>query len=237
MENKAKWGAQEAVALALIITVTVLIVYSMFGFGVLKFKLWSNEFYSSYTRYMIVIPIIEVLVLIETVLFARYKHASLNDLGLKLTSSKTIFRVLAALMPLYLATAIVTYVLTNIFGHDPMAETFTLEAVPKDIFQLILYLIMYMVLVGPAEEFAFRGFIQKGFENTYGKNKGLLIASFLFGLPHIINYPYNAATATATGLVLGYVWQKTDQNTTATAILHGVFNSIGAILVYLGIIS
>jgi hypothetical protein len=106
--------------------------------------------------------------------------------------------------------------------------------IPRDSFQLLAYVIINLILVGPAEELAFRGFVQKGFENSFGKIKGLLIASVLFGLPHIANYPYNAATASASGLVLGYVWQKTGQNTTATAVIHGIFNSIGVILVYLG---
>lgn len=237
MENQPKWGAKTAIAAALTITVTVFIIHSVFGLGVFQFKFWHIEFYSPFTRYMIVVPIIEVLILVETLLFARYKHVSLNDLGLIKTTPKTMARVLAALMPLYLATAIVTFVLTNVFGPDPMAESFTSAAVPRNLIQLVAYLLIYMVLDGPAEELAFRGFVQKGLENTYGEQKGLLIASLLFGLPHIINYPYNAATATATGLVLGYVWQKTGQNTTATAVLHGIFNSIGVILVYLGIIT
>ena len=79
--------------------------------------------------------------------------------------------------------------------------------------------------------------MQQGFENSFGKLNGLLIASFLFGLPHLANYPYNAATAFTDGLVLGYFWQKTGQNTTTvTAVIHGIFNSIGVILVYLGIL-
>jgi hypothetical protein len=233
MENQPKWGAKIAVAGALTITVTVFIVHSIFGFGIFQFTSWHVELYSPFTRYMIVVPIIEVLILAETLVFARYKSASLKDLGLIRTTPKTLARVLAALMPLYLATVVVTFVLTNVFGPDPTAEAFTAAAIPRDFSQLVAYLIIYMVLVGPAEELAFRGFVQKGLENTFGKLKGLLIASVLFGLPHIINYPYNAATATATGLVLGYVWQKTGQNTTATAVLHGTFNSIGVILVYL----
>ena len=234
MENHPKWGAKTAIAAALTITVTVFIVHSIFGFGIFQLTSWHIESYSTFTRYMIVVPIIEVLILAEVLAFARYKRASLNDLGLIRTTPKTLARVLAALMPLYLATVVVTFILTTVFGPDPMAEAFSLEAVPRGPFQLVAYLIIYMVLVGPAEELAFRGFVQKGLENTFGELKGLLIASVLFGLPHIINYPYNAATASATGLVLGYVWQKTGQNTTATAVLHGTFNSIGVVLVYLG---
>ena len=232
-ENQPKWGAETAIAAALTITATVFIVHSIFGFGIIRFTSWHIELHSNFTRNMIVVPIIEVLILAETMLFARHKHAGLNDLGLVRTTPKTLARVLPALMALYLSTVVVTFVLTNVFGPDSMAEAFTVEAMPKGPSQLVAYLIIYMVLVGPAEELAFRGFVQKGLENTFGELKGLLIASVLFGLPHIINYPYNAATAAATGLVLGYVWQKTGQNTTATAVLHGTFNSIGVILVYL----
>jgi hypothetical protein len=234
MGNQPKWGAKIAIVAALMITVTVFIVHSIFGFGIFQFTSWHIELNSPFTSYMIVVPIIELLILAETLVFARYKNASLSDLGLIRTNLKTLTRVLPALMALYLATIVATFVMTNVFGPDTMVEAFTEAAIPRDLSQLVTYLFIYMVLVGPAEELAFRGFIQKGLENTFGKIKGLLIASFLFGLPHIINYPYNAATATATGLVLGYVWQKTGQNTTATAVLHGIFNSIGVILVYLG---
>ena len=144
--------------------------------------------------------------------------------------------VSVALVPLFLLTAVVTVVLTSVFGPDPMAEAYTKAAMPRDPFQLIAYIIINLVLVGPVEELAFRGFVQQGFENSFGKMKGLLIASVLFGLPHLASYPYNAATAFANGLVLGYVWQKTGQNTTATAVIHGIFNSIGVILVYFSVI-
>jgi membrane protease YdiL (CAAX protease family) len=187
MENQPKWGAKIAIAAALMITVTVFIVHSIFGFGIFQFTSWHIEFYSPFTRYMIVVPIIEVLILGEILVFARYKRASLNDLGLIRTTPKTLTRVLAALMPLYLATVIVTFVLTNVFGPDPMAEAFTDAAIPRVPFQLVAYLIIYMVLVGPVEELAFRGFVQQGFENSFGKMKGLLIASALFGLPHLAN--------------------------------------------------
>lgn len=79
---------------------------------------------------------------------------------------------------------------------------------------------------------AFRGFVQKGFENSLGKMKGPLIASFLFGLMHITASPYNVVTSFVGGLVLGYVWQKTGENTTASAVMHGIFNAIAFILAY-----
>jgi len=66
-----------------------------------------------------------------------------------------------------------------------------------------------MGLVGPCEELAFRGFVQKGFENSFGKMKGLLIASVLFGLPHGLDTLYAIVLVFVAGLVLSYVWQLT----------------------------
>jgi membrane protease YdiL (CAAX protease family) len=236
MENQIKWGAKPAVVSAIVISIIVFIVHSMFGFGIFRFSSWRIDLGISFPYYMVVVPIVEVLILVVVLSFARIYGADLTDLGLKKIAPSTLARVMAALMLLYLVTMLVTFVLTNVVGPDPLSESFSEASVPQSFLQLVVYVVIYMVLVGPAEELAFRGFIQRGLANSFGAMKGLLLASLLFGLPHMINYPYNAATATATGLVLGYVWQRTGQNTTATAILHGVFNSIGVILVYVGTI-
>ena len=79
-------GGKNSSAAALMITVTVFIVHSIFGFGIFQFTSWHIELNSPYTSYMIVVPIIEVLILTETLLFARIKGASLKDLGLMWTA-------------------------------------------------------------------------------------------------------------------------------------------------------
>ena len=236
MVNQPKWGAKLAFACALALIGAVLTVYGIFGFGVFQFTTWHIRLNLPFPSYILITLIIQVILLTITLMFARYAHASLKELGLKRTSPKILASVSVALVPLFLFTAVVTLVLTSVFGTDPMAEAYTKAAMPRDSFQLVAYVIISIILVGPVEELAFRGFVQQGFENSFGKMNSLLIASALFGLPHFTNYPYNAATAFAGGLVLGYVWQKTDQNTTATAVIHGIFNSIGIVLIYLGII-
>ena len=234
--NEPKWGAKLALAFVLAVICVVLTVYGILGFGIFQFTSWHIRLDLPFPMYIVVGPLVQVILLTVTLIFARYTRASLKDLGLKRTSPKILVSVSAALVPLFLLTVVVTVVLTIVFGPDPLAEAYNKAAMPRDIFQLVAYVIISLGLVGPVEELAFRGFVQQGFENSFGKMKGLLIASALFGLPHLANYPYNAATAFAGGLVLGYVWQKTGQNTTATAVIHGIFNSIGVILVYLGII-
>jgi len=98
--------------------------------------------------------------------------------------------------------------------------------------QLIALLGISLALVGPVEELAFRGFVQRGFENSFGKTTGLLIASILFGLLHGLNSLRSIIPVTAVSLFLGYVWQKTDGNTTASAWMHGLYDAIAIAITY-----
>ena len=236
MVNHPRWGAKLAFALVLALTGAVLTVHGIFGFGLFETTSWHMRLDLPFPIQFVVVPILQVILLGITLLFARHTHASLDDLGLRRPSPKLLVTASVALVPLFLLSGIITVALTSVFGPDPTAEAFTEAAVPRNTLQLVVYVIMSLGVVGPVEELAFRGFVQQGFENSFGKMKGLLIASALFGLPHLANYLNNAVTAFASGLVLGYVWQKTSGNTTATAVVHGVFNSIVVTLVYLGII-
>jgi membrane protease YdiL (CAAX protease family) len=234
MVNQPKWGARIAFACAVSLIGAVFAVHSVVGFGLFQFAPWHMQLELPFPIYILFGPILQVILLTITLVFARYSRASLKDMGLKRTSPKILVRVSVALVPLFLLTVIVTAVLTGFLGPDPSEEIYTNEAMPRNVSELVAYVIIYLCLVGPVEELAFRGFVQQGFENSFGKMKGLLFASAFFGLPHIANYPYNAVTAFSSGLVLGYVWQKTERNTTATAVIYGLFNSIGIVLVYLG---
>ena len=113
-----------------------------------------------------------------------------------------------------------------------MAEFLAKLMTPTNFFQLIVMIVFSLVLVGPCEELAFRGFVQKGFENSFGKMTGLLIASVLFGLPHALDTLYAIVPTFVGGLVLGYVWQQTGGNTTASALMHGINNSISIAIAY-----
>ena len=56
-------------------------------------------------------------------------------------------------------------------------------------FVLIHDLLFYLLIIGPVEEFVFRVYLQDTFVSFFEKHKwlGVVIASFLFGLWHIIN--------------------------------------------------
>jgi len=223
VENQSKWGAKLALACSLALLGAVLTVYVVVAYVALDLPFPIG---------LVVVPIHEIIVLAVTLLFARYKGASLKKLGLKKVSLKTLALVSVAVVPLYLLGAGIVSVLTIVFGPSPMAEAYIEAVMPRDAFQLTALVVISLVLVGPVEELAFRGFVQKGFENSLGKMQGLLSASFLFGLMHITASLYNVATGFVGGLVLGYVWQKTGENTTASAVMHGIFNAEAFILAY-----
>ena len=72
-------------------------------------------------------------------------------------------------------------------------------------------LLFYLFIIGPVEEFVFRVYLQDAFVGFFEKNKwfGVVIASFLFGLWHIINGNIIQVLFTfGIGLVFGFAKYK-----------------------------
>lgn len=181
---------------------------------------------------LISLPLNEAVFLGITLLFARYKNVSLRELGLKKVSFRILAIVSILAVCLFFLGLSVSIGEEVVFGPDPMAEAFSQTLMPKDFSQLAILIVLSLVLVGPAEELAFRGFVQKGFENSFGEMKGLLAASVLFGVLHGLNTLYAIIPAFVAGLILGYVWQRTGGNTTASALMHGINNCISIAIAY-----
>ncbi len=85
------------------------------------------------------------------------------------------------------------------------------------------------LIAGFSEELLFRGLIQAALTNWLGLTAGLVIASLLFGLAHIITPTY-AVLAALIGAYLGWVWIATG-NLLAPIVAHALYDF--AALVYL----
>ena len=233
MENqpfwKAKTAAQCYIALSAgILLGSTIVAIIMLGLGLDVVELKEMTFPLA----LISLPISEGIILAITFLFAKYKGASLKDLGLKKPSLKmVIVYSFTAVLLLFLAASI-SSVQESIFGAPPDAENLTYAILPRNDVQLVALLGISILLVGPAEELAFRGFVQKGFENSIGKTAGLVIASVMFGLLHGLNSFYSIIPVTVVSLFLGYIWQKTDGNTTVSAWVHGLYDALAIALAY-----
>jgi membrane protease YdiL (CAAX protease family) len=231
MENQALWKAKTALICYILLFAGILIGSIIIALILLGMGLNVNEL--TFPSALIAIPINEGIILGITLIFAKQKGASLKQLGLKKPNLKIILIAsLAALFLLFLAENI-SIIEEVILGPDPEAQLLLEAILPRDSIQLIVMLGMSLALVGPAEELAFRGFIQRGLENSFGKMKGLLLASVLFGLLHGLNSLRSIVPVTVVSLFLGYFWQKTEGNTTASAWMHGLYDAIAIALGYL----
>jgi membrane protease YdiL (CAAX protease family) len=85
------------------------------------------------------------------------------------------------------------------------------------------------IVAGFSEELLFRGLIQAALTNWLGLTAGLVMASLLFGLAHIITPTYGVLAALI-GVYLGWVWIATE-NLLAPIVAHALYDF--AALVYL----
>jgi membrane protease YdiL (CAAX protease family) len=230
MENHSGWKAKISFVCYLALGGGILLGSFITAFIFLGMNLDVQEL--TFPAALISLPINEGIILGITFLFARYKGASLKNLGLKKPSLKILLLVsLGAFLLLLLAVAI-SAVQESILGPEPLSEELNNAVLPRNLLQLIALGGLSMALVGPAEELAFRGFVQRGFENSFGKAGGLVIVSILFGLLHGLNSLRAILPVTVVSLALGYVWQKTDGNTTTSAWMHGLYDSIVLAIAY-----
>ncbi|MFB6156299.1 MAG: lysostaphin resistance A-like protein [Haloferacaceae archaeon] len=98
--------------------------------------------------------------------------------------------------------------------------------------RFFLYMIpVSLLLVGPMEELLFRGTVQGLLRRAWGPAAAVVVASALFGLVHWValtgagSRVSYVAVAAALGLVLGAVYELTD-NVVVPAAVHGVYNAV-----------
>jgi membrane protease YdiL (CAAX protease family) len=231
MENQPKWKAKAALACYLALVGGLLLGSLVVGLILLGMEIIRVEDLP-FPLALISIPVNETIFVVITLLFARHKSASLKELGLKKASFRILMIVSVMALPLFLLGVGISAGEEMIFGPDPTEEQVEWALMPRDSFQLVAMVAFFLVLVGPCEELAFRGFVQRGFENSFGKTWGLLVSSVLFGLLHGLNTLYAVVPVFVVGLVFGYVWQRTGGNTTATALMHGVYDAVAIGIVY-----
>jgi membrane protease YdiL (CAAX protease family) len=231
MDNQPFWKAKTALLCYLLLFAGILVGSIILAIILLGMGLDFQEL--TFPSALIALPINEVIILAVTLFFAKQSGAGLKQLGLKKTSLKKILIASLVGLILLLLAGSISVIEEAIIGPDPEAD-FILEAIlPRNLFQLVSMIGISLVLVGPAEELAFRGFVQRGLENSFGKRKGLLFASILFGILHGLNSLRSIVPVTIVSLFLGYFWQKTNGNTVASAWAHGLYDAIAITLAYL----
>jgi len=91
----------------------------------------------------------------------------------------------------------------------------------------IIQLAMVSALAGVSEEVLFRVVVQKTVEQHFGPAAGLICASVLFGLVHLLTWTYGVITAIA-GLYLGALWLVSG-NLLAPILAHACYDFLALI--------
>jgi membrane protease YdiL (CAAX protease family) len=229
--DKPKWGAKYAFLCYLTVAVGVLIVAASTGL-LLHFS-GFNLAEPPYPISLVSIPVNEISILLMTLAFIKRSGANIGQMGFRRISAAAVLKMIILGAALLLLTATVGATQNAILGHDPAEQIFAKFVVPRTQIQLVFLVVFAMVLVGPIEELFARAYIQKGLENHFGRVKGLLLASLLFGMLHALNVVRAIIPTFVAGLFLGYIWQKTGRNTTSVAVLHGAYDSIALTLAFL----
>lgn len=120
------------------------------------------------------------------------------------------------------------FVVADAFGISPTTRLSTPEAVTGGVFLLLVPVLLFAV--GPAEEYLFRGVIQRYLERSFSTYGAVGLAALLFTLVHLPNLVSNPGAAPVSiplwfllGVAFGWLYERTDRLLVPTAV-HGLYN-------------
>ncbi len=147
-----------------------------------------------------------------------------------------------------LGVSLLIQIILELFGVRVSPETESYGTITiYDLIVLILMILMMIIVVGPSEEIAFRGFMQRGLSRVLSKNWGFIITALIFAGIHLISIflisenlgdlfisflllfpPYLAIS-----LMIGGMYRWREENLIAVSVTHGVYNSLTLIIAFL----
>lgn len=136
----------------------------------------------------------------------------------------------------YLIGATIAFVLSVVIAIIPALCGFSLIGNHIDFswFVLIYDLLFYLLIIDPVEEFVFRVYLQDAFVSFFSKHEwlGVVFASFLFGLWHIINGNIVQVLFTfCIGLVFGFAKYKIKNcGYVGVAYGHGLYDFLNTLV-------
>lgn len=106
-------------------------------------------------------------------------------------------------------------------------------------FFLLISLLIAWTIAAFGEEMVYRGYLMNRVSFLFGETRtawvmALIITSVLFGLVHLYQGTSGMITTGFSGLVFGIAYLANGRNLWEPIIAHGVYDTIGFLLIYLG---
>ncbi|KTG09554.1 abortive phage infection protein [Haloprofundus marisrubri] len=162
----------------------------------------------------------------------RPSHRLLTKLPTREASPVLLIGLLLSFITAFLSIAITDTIIPAIELSPGYAEYSQLNSVTGT--GLLLAAILSLIVVGPVEEFFFRGVVQTRLREALTPVSSIIIAGAAFALFHVYTVALLAPPAavlihmlayyTSMGMIFGWVYHRTE-TLTAPALVHGVFNA------------
>ena len=163
-----------------------------------------------------------------------------RDLGLRRPTSWRFTLLLGVAIGIgyqYFSLYVLEPLIARITGDLPDVSQFA--PLIGNTFFLFISLILSWTLAAFGEELVYRGYLMNRFADLVGSTRAgwlvsLVVVSILFGVSHLYQGTSGVITITMTGLLLGGLYLVTGRNLWLPIIVHGVNDTLGFILIFLG---
>lgn len=170
------------------------------------------------------------------VAYLRFRPVSINY-DLRWPTLRDGGWILGGLAAIIIAS-LLTELVVGLFGSGSATNISNAAAVENPVVIYSLFIVGNLLFIAPIEEFLFRGVIQGRLRESFGAITAISITALGFGLAHLPSYWFGGSDLlsvgvwaavigiSATGFVLGYVYERTNSLLTVS-IIHGLVNTIG----------
>lgn len=164
------------------------------------------------------------LLVVVGYVYSQEKHDLIRH---RLPTRADVAWIVVGFLALIVAAAILDQIITAL-GLESAQNQVILEGRKNPVLFLLMIPVTLFV-VAPGEELIFRGIVQGQFRRAYGSVPAVLIASLLFGVSHFAALAGSGkitylAVATVLGLVLGAVYERTE-NVVVPIAIHAAWNT------------
>jgi membrane protease YdiL (CAAX protease family) len=170
------------------------------------------------------------------VVYLRFRPVQI-DYGLRWPTLRDGGWILGGIAAIVIAS-VLTEVVVSLFGSGSATNISNAAAVENPVFVYSVFIVANLLFIAPIEEFLFRGVIQGRLRESVGAITAISVTAIGFGLTHIPSYWFGGSDLlsvgvwgavlgiSATGFVLGYVYERTNSLLTVS-VIHGLVNTIG----------
>jgi membrane protease YdiL (CAAX protease family) len=167
----------------------------------------------------------EALLLVPLLIYARKLGISRDQLGIRIGSPSQFVADIAfgviigiSMVPISVITSTLNEV---ILGPQPEADYIKGSLTAGSPLELLLLLSSIIIVVVPVEETIIRGFVQQGFERSFGIARGLVFSSLVFAIIHL--NVWSIFPLTVLGMMLGLCFRIRHNRLLAPAISHALY--------------